>query len=72
MSDPPTLEEKILVVLRAARKRLRPAAEHNVGINAQTAQEVDRLLAAAERELLEQTESDERPVSGRLVRETDK
>lgn len=58
-----TLEQKILAVLRAARKRMRESVEHQVGLNAEITAEVDRLLAAGEQELVGKCESGETQVS---------
>ncbi len=58
-----TLEQKILAVLRAARKRIRKSVDHKIGLDAEMTAEVDRLLAAGEQELAGMCESGETQVS---------
>ena len=49
----PSREERVLAVLRAARKRLAAPVEHETGIHAEGVAEIDRLLKAGEDELSE-------------------
>ena len=54
----PSIEQKLLAVIRAARKKLEPCREHGVGLGRGGVLELDRLLQGGERELtgvLEQT-----------------
>lgn len=58
----PTTEEKVLAVLRAARKRLRTARDGGLGLPAEEVAELDRLLKGGEVELTNEVSSDEIPV----------
>ena len=58
----PTTDEKVLAVLRAARKRLRKAKEHGLGLPAEEVEALDRLLKAGEVELAHEVSNDEIPV----------
>ena len=57
------MEEKVLAVIRAARKRLKTGVDHGVGINAVTTTEIDKLLEAGEAELRVHVESGEHEIS---------
>lgn len=58
----PTTDEKVLAVLRAARKRLKKAREHKVGLSSEEVAALDRLLRAGEQELSNEISGDEIPV----------
>ena len=64
----PSLEQKLLVLIRAARKKLEPARTHDVGLGRESVSELDRLLEGGEQELLWHFERTRQPVpSDRLA-----
>ncbi len=56
-----TTEEKVLAVLRAARKRLHASVKYRVSMSAMEIEEVDHLLIAGEDEMARLVESGEQP-----------